>query len=170
MSINTINRNSKHAESIIEKLRSTNDLPFKDILSSDAIEKHLSPIEHRERIFTPEMTLFALLSQVISSDQSCQAAVAQVVARLASEEDIVSMNTAAYCKARARLPEEVLSGLTRESAVQMEQEVPEKWLWRGRHVDLVDGSCISMPDTEDNQLVYPQPNTQKKALDFLLHA
>jgi DDE family transposase len=47
-----------------------------------------------------------------------------------------------------------------------EQQVPHEWLWKGRHVHLVDGSTISMPDTPANQAEYPQPMTQEPGLGF----
>ena len=137
-------------------------------MSSHEIYKHIASIPHRSRIFTPELTIFAFLSQVISEDQSCQAAVAQVIAHFAMQEGEISANTAAYCKARSRLPEEALSGLTRESAEQLEGQTPLEWLWRERHVKLIDGSCISMPDTPENQATYPQPDTQTKGIGFPL--
>jgi hypothetical protein len=40
------------------------------------------------------------------------------------------------------------------------------WLWRGRAVKLVDGTGISMPDTPENQAVYPQSSTQGPGLGF----
>ena len=33
---------------------------------------------------------------------------------------------------------------------------------------MVDGTTLSMPDTEDNQAQYPQPKTQKPGLGFPL--
>ncbi len=39
-------------------------------------------------------------------------------------------------------------------------------LWYGRVVKVVDGSSVSMPDTEDNQVSYPQPSSQKKGCGF----
>ncbi len=168
MNINTTKSTINHAESILTTLRSSNDLPFQDVLSPDEIYKHIASIPHRSRIFTPELTIFAFLSQVIAEDQSCQAAVAQVIAHFAKQEDEVSANTAGYCKARSRLPEEVLSGLTRESAEQLEGQTPLEWLWRERHVKLIDGSCISMPDTPENQATYPQPDAQNKGVGFPL--
>ena len=115
------------------------------------------------------MTIHTFLSQVIAADPSCQAAVAQVAAQTASQSEAISVNTAAYCKARLRLPEASLSGLVRDCAQELEKQADEGWLWRGRSVKLIDGSCISMPDTAENQAVYPQPKTQKKELDFHWH-
>lgn len=39
-------------------------------------------------------------------------------------------------------------------------------LWCGRRVKVVDGSSISMPDTETNQETYPQPKGQKEGCGF----
>lgn len=155
---------------MLKKLRSSEELPFQEILSKTMLEKHMENIEYRDRVFTPDLTIFAFLAQVISEDQSCQAGLTQVIAHLVSQgNQPPSANTAAYCKARARLPEETLSGLAKECGHLLEEQVPEQWLWRNRPVQLVDGSCVSMPDTAENQAVYPQPNTQKKELDFQLH-
>jgi hypothetical protein len=39
-------------------------------------------------------------------------------------------------------------------------------LWYGREVKIVDGSSVSMPDTEENQRLYPQPSGQKEGCGF----
>ncbi len=167
MNINTINSSSNHAKSIIEKIRTSDELAFTDILSAEAISKHIENIEYRDRIFSPDITIFGFLSQVISEDQSCQGALAQVIAHLVKNgEEAPSANTAAYCKARSRLPEETLSGLAKENAVQLEEQAKSEWHWRGRHVKLCDGSTVSMPDTKANQEVYPQSRAQKKGIGF----
>ncbi|HVV69622.1 MAG TPA: hypothetical protein VHE99_11440 [Gammaproteobacteria bacterium] len=125
-------------------------------------------ITYRERIFTPDVTIFGFLAQAISADQSCQMGLVQIISWLASQgKKLPSANTAAYCKARTKLPEEVLSGLAKECGNELVEQVPAKWLWRNRPVKLIDGSTVSMPDTAENQEEYPQPDTQKKGLDFL---
>jgi len=40
------------------------------------------------------------------------------------------------------------------------QKALAPWLWRGRTVKLVDGTGLSMPDTPENQALYPQPGAQ----------
>ena len=44
----------------------------------------------------------------------------------------------------------------------------DQWKWNGRSVFIVDGSSVSMPDTPENQAVYPQPPNQKPGLGFPL--
>ena len=77
-----------------------------------------------------------------------------------------SDDSGAYCRARAKLPVPILRRLAVQVADGCEQQVPAEWLWKGRHVHLVDGSTISMPDTPANQAEYPQPTTQEPGLGF----
>ena len=50
----------------------------------------------------------------------------------------------------------------------MDSQIPEQWLWHGRRVRLIDGTTVSMPDTEDNQIAYPQQEVQMPRLGFPL--
>jgi hypothetical protein len=56
--------------------------------------------------------------------------------------------------------------IDQEIVKQAEGQIPSKCLWYGRHVKVVDGSSVSMPDTEENQQLYPQPSGQKKGCGF----
>ena len=76
------------------------------------------------------------------------------------------MNNGPYCRARARLSLSVIKRLTMNVAHGSEREIPDKWLWHGRHVKLVDGTTVSMPDTPANQEAYPQPSSQEPGLGF----
>jgi hypothetical protein len=40
------------------------------------------------------------------------------------------------------------------------------WHWRGRQVRLVDGATVTLADTEENQVAYPQSSSQKAGLGF----
>ena len=75
-------------------------------------------------------------------------------------------DTGAYCRARAKLSESVLQRLTGDISAGCEAQLPVKWLWRGRHVHLVDGTTVSMPDTPANQAAYPQHAVQQEGLGF----
>ena len=74
--------------------------------------------------------------------------------------------TGGYCKARQRLPEALLQRLLQLSGQRLQQQVPAAWHWHGRAVKIVDGSAVSMPDTEANQQAYPQPGSQAPGLGF----
>ena len=68
----------------------------------------------------------------------------------------------AYYKARKRMVESEVKSLFHLSGQRLDKAGPEAWLWHDRRVVLTDGSTLSMPDSQDNQAVYPQPSTQKK--------
>ncbi len=152
---------------VISKLKNNEGLPFRDVLSREEIGKHMKTVKHRNRVFSPFVTLWTFLSQIMDDDSSQQAAVARVIAAEVSEgKNPPSANTSAYSQARSRLSEESLSKLTRETADQIEKKTPIDWLWRNRIIKLIDGSTISMSDTQKNQEVYPQADSQKSGVGF----
>jgi Transposase DDE domain len=119
------------------------------------------------RIFTPLVTLCTFLSQVLSDDHSCRAAVARLMAwRCAEGLPPCSPDTGGYCKARQRLPEALLPRLVRDTADGLREDAPDAWLFHGRKVTLVDGSTVSMPDTPENQAEYPQHGNQEPGCGF----
>lgn len=167
MHIHTTAATANHVKLIANEISKNNHLPFQEILPAESLAKRLAGLEYRDRTFTPDMTIFGFLAQVMGEDQSCQQAVTQVIAHLVrGGKKMSSTNTAAYCKARKRLPEEVLSGLAKETAEEIEKSVESALLWRNRHIKLPDGTTVSMPDTAANQAAYPQSRTQKKGLVF----
>ena len=62
------------------------DLPFGDILSEEIVAKALTTIEAcwLDRIYTPLVTLWVFLGQVLSEDHSCRWAVARLIAHRVS--------------------------------------------------------------------------------------
>jgi hypothetical protein len=120
-------------------------------------------------VYTPALTLWAFLAQVLSASKSCVAAVARVLAlRIALGLPLCSANTGAYCKARAKLSEAFLRRLTEVLGETIEDQAPATWRWHGRRVLLVDGFECTLPDTADNQRAYPQPPSQAPGLGFPL--
>jgi len=123
--------------------------------------------EHRERLFPPTETLSMFLAQALSADGSCRQAVDDAaVKRLIAGLPRCSSNTAAYCKARARLPQTMISTLTLRAGQLVAGGVADAWLWRGRRVLLADGTTLTLADTEENQGAYPQPASQRAGLGF----
>jgi hypothetical protein len=62
----------------------------------------------------------------------------------------------------------MVSALARETGDLLSQKALAPWRWRGRAVKLVDGTGLSMPDTPENQALYPQPSTQAPGVGFPL--
>ena len=119
------------------------------------------------RVFTPLVTVAVFLSQVLSDDHSCRGAVARLLAwRAARGLPECSPDTGAYCKARQRLPEALMPRLVRDAADRLQDQAPDDWHWHGRRVVLIDGTCVSMPDTPENQVAYPQHGGQEPGCGF----
>ena len=146
-------------------------LPFADILTEASIRNVLNEhgVQFRDRVFSPVTTIWGFLSQVLSEDHSCRDAVSRIIAHRATKGvTICSPNTASYCNARSRICTRVLSTLAMRTAEELQTSVADQWKWNGRSVFIVDGSSVSMPDTPENQAVYPQPPNQKPGLGFPL--
>ena len=123
----------------------------------------------RERVYPPLTTLGLFIGQALSPDGACQDAVARHLSeRTARGQDVCSLSSGPYCKARQRLPLGLISRLGVSVGEELERASPQGWKWRGRSVKLMDGTTISMPDTEQNQSVYPQSGVQQPGLGFPL--
>src|SRR3954453_15187393 len=144
------------------------DLPFTDVLTEEVITRALTAITSwLDRIFSPLVTLWVFLGQVLSADHSCRAAVARLIThRLAQGQRPCSAETGAYCEARKRLPASFFADVACQTGRALEAGVDPRWLWQGRHVYLFDGTTVTMPDTRENQQAYPQVYNQKPGLGF----
>jgi Transposase DDE domain len=145
------------------------DLPFTDVLSENLVARTLTAVGvfWKDRIYTPLVTLWVFLSQVLSADHSCRAAVARLIAYLVSRgEKPCSAHTGGYCQARERLPEKFFADVACSVGRALDTEVDPRWLWKGRRVYLFDGTTVTMPDTPENQQEYPQVYNQEPGLGF----
>lgn len=147
----------------------TDSYAFFNLLTGPRLLDHVEAVlpDHRERLFPPTESLSMFLTQVLSADGSCQQAVnSAAVNRLIDSLPRCSTNTSAYCQARARLPEEMISTLAVTVGTMIAADVPSWWQWQGRRVCLVDGTTVVLADTPENQDTFPQPSSQKPGLGF----
>ena len=111
-----------------DSLGNVQGLPVGGLLPAEQVEAALEAegVHCRKCLYTPLVTLWLFLGQVLAPDGSCRAAVCRLLAFLAGRgeasddaSDPVKTNpvkTDPYCKARKRLPEQLVSRLARESA------------------------------------------------------
>jgi hypothetical protein len=147
------------------------ELPFTDVLSEGTITQALKALDvvWLDRIYSPLVTLWVFLGQVLSQDHSCRAAVARLIAhRVSRGQRPCSAETSAYCQARKRLPEEFFADVARKTGQALDNSANKEWLWKGHRVLAYDGSTVSMSDTTENQQAYPQPPQQQPGLGFPL--
>src|SRR4029079_4186702 len=108
------------------------DLPFTNVLTEEVIAQALTALSSwLERIFSPLVTVWVFLGQVLSADHSCRAAVARLIAhRVARGQSPCSAETGAYCQARKRLPESFFADVARQTGRALEACVDPGWLWK----------------------------------------
>ena len=144
--------------------------PWQDLLPETKIEALLSEegIRYRNRLYTPIVTIWAMVYQVLCADKSLSNTVKWLRKWLVVEGEAPSSDTGGYSKARSRLPERIVERLVVDSGAGLEAEVPQAQLWCGRRVKVFDGSTVLMSDTPDNQAEYPQHGNQKQGCGFPL--
>jgi hypothetical protein len=149
------------------------DLPFAEVLTEADVarifaEEKVSFGTLARSFWTPALTLWAFLWQVLGADKSCRQTVANVLMSLALSHEPADIDTGLYCRARAKLSPAVLRRLAVHVGRELEGASPKEWVWNDRHVHLIDGSSSRLPDTEENQKAFPQAKSQKKGLGFPL--
>jgi hypothetical protein len=138
---------------------------FHDILPAEWLASITSDI--RECIFTQTVVFWAWLSQVFEQNESCAKALALVEGWCKTNgESRPTFDTSAYCKARLRLPDEVLDEVHKKIESFAEARVEGHHLWYGLRLKAIDGTSVKLMDTPENQAAYPQPSGQAAGCGF----
>lgn len=147
------------------------DLPFLDVLSEELMQDVLATIRivWNDAIYTPLVTLWVFLNQVLIADHACRSVVARLIAhRISRGQRACSSETGAYCQAGKRLPEPFFADVACRVGRVLDSQAARNWLWKARQVYLFDGTTVSMPDTKENVEAYPKTYNQKAGLGFPL--
>jgi Transposase DDE domain len=157
------------AEILKQQFNQSIGLPWLKILPASRIEEILveENIQYRNCVYTPIVTLWALLSQVLDPDKSLSNTVKRITAWVgAAGGECPSPDTGAYSKARQRFSESVLQRLIPDTAESLEQAIVSTEQWCGLRVRVYDGTTVLMSDTAANQSDYPQHGNQKPGCGF----
>lgn len=145
---------------------------FKEIFSGNAIQVYKTHKTYR-RIFTPLILIWCLIFQRLNGNHSCDAVVSKLHEggfdsieeqghKALLSQRCLSESTAGYCKARKRLPVEVLEQALSQT-VAYTQSIPTRTLnWLDRMVYLLDGSTLLLRPTPELVKQYGQHKTDKK--------
>src|SRR5436305_11803652 len=134
----------QQAEALLASFLQADGLPLADVLTPDDVVTAFADAGadcqgSATAIFTPLLTLWAFLGQLLHTDHSCRAAVLRVIVLCAAlSRPTRASDTAAYCRARAPLPTAALRRLATHLARQLEERGPAAWPWQARHVHLID--------------------------------
>lgn len=154
-------------EAWLSKLAKSSITDVSDLFGTvaDLPDNFGSPL--RKRLFYPSRVFWLFLSQIFQGNCACRDIVRKFLAWLAvADGSSASAQTAAYCKARKRLRLSDIITIHRHVVAYCDEITPSRERWYGRTVKVVDGSSVSLPDTEANQDVYPQPAGQKPGCGF----
>ena len=160
---------SQSAEILKEQFFKSLGLPWQDILPASRLGQILveEGIKYRSRVYTPVVTLWGMIYQVLSADKSLRHTVKGITTWLvAAGVAAPSSDTGAYSKARGRLSEGLLQRLVPETAEALAQQVPNAQTWCGRRVKVFDGTTLLMTDSAANQSAYPQHGNQAEGCGF----
>jgi len=150
---------------IVENLKNGRFHNFYNLLLDKSIQEEMQNNlpKYRDRLYNPIETLSMFLTQALEEDSSCQSI---VNSKVINTDKNCSATTGGYCRARKRLPLEMIINLTKHIAAKSKKKTDKKWKFKGRDVYLVDGTTFIMPDTRGNQNKYPQQSSLKKGLGF----
>jgi hypothetical protein len=153
----------------IQELAGGNKLRLQCLFSDQVVNDLARELGHdfRDRVFDPATTLSLYISQVLNRDEPCST----VVVRLNKERkdnglEPVSAKASAYCYARNRLSLALLQALTEKTVAIALARADKSWKWHDSDVYFVDGFTIRAPDTDANQLEFPQPTSQEPGLGY----
>ena len=102
---------TNRAEILKQRFQTSIGLPFEQVLPEAVVQQVLQEqgVKYRRVLYTPIVVLWSWRSQVLDADKSLSHAVKRVIAWMAKVgEQVPSVDTGAYSKARKRLPLEVL--------------------------------------------------------------
>jgi hypothetical protein len=139
---------------------------FGDYIPSYYLAQSESGTNSRRRLLSKENTFWSFLSQVLDADGGCKEVVRklQVFSAMKSMKQ-PSSSTSAYCQARKNLDTSSLENILQYTSNSLKFVADPTYL-NGRRVVVVDGTGVSMPDTIENQKVWPQQLSQKVGCGF----
>ena len=120
----------------------------------------------RRRLLSRSNTFWAFFAQILSADRGCKEVVRKLQALAASKGMApMSSSSSAYCQARSKLETASLEAILAATCEQV-RDRSQSSSWKQRRVVVVDGTGVSMPDTPDNQSIWPQPANQSVGCGF----
>ncbi len=171
--LQTLRRKPRSARQILadkmEQLKQKSFSQLGECFGGFIPNQYLRPAESgvlsRCRLFSKENTFWAFFSQVLDADGGCQEVVRKLQAFAAMKsKPLPSSSTAAYCQARKKLDLPTLEVILQHTSEQLQAMGTDKL--NGRRVIVADGTGVSMPDTVENQYVWPQQSSQKPGCGF----
>ena len=121
----------------------------------------------RQRLYGHLPVFWAWIGQILETNASCTKAVSMVQAWCrALGLPVPSSDSSPYCQGRMRLHDGFLRQVDTRIRSVLEGRITSRDRWRGHPLKAIDGTTVTLMDTPDNQLAYPQPCRQKEGCGF----
>jgi hypothetical protein len=128
-----------------------------------------TPAKGRDRVYTLNRTFWCFLWQILTPGTSCREVVRQLQALFMLQGGTrVSEEDGAYCQARQRLPKTVLEEALSATAKAAQKAAPAQpsGFLQDRPRKVIDGTTVSMPDSEKNREAYPKTQATHDGIGF----
>lgn len=158
----------RRAQAAIQKLRTQltgSSLSGYAILFEDTLPRQwLAEIDptSRQRIYGHLPVFWAWVAQIFQGNASCTKAASLIQSWCRTLGlPVPKSGSGAYCLARKRLQTPFLTQIDARIQESLKRNIAEQDLWRGHVLKAIDGTSVTLDDTEENQEDYPQINSQK---------
>ena len=144
---------------------------FGDLVPEKMLGLESKGVNSRDRMLPPRVTFWAFVWQALNPNSSCREVTRKIEAwwrwMQKDRRGMGALSASAYCQARQRLEVDTLELILGHTAHNLERHVlqDERGPQR-RRVKILDGTCLSAPDTAENQALWPQSSWQKEGLGF----
>jgi len=140
-------------------------MQFSHLLPADFL--HGLSVSKRIRQYCNVVVFWAWLAQILEANASLSKAVSLVQAWCADAGlPAPNKDTGSYSRGRGRLPLEFLVAVNRRINDRLDARIRPGDTYQGHIIKSIDGSSMSLDDTEENQFEYPQPSSQKPGCGF----
>jgi hypothetical protein len=142
---------------------------FRDLLPPSLLASPDRGPGSRHRIYSLRLTFQCFVWQMLKPGTACREVVRAVQGLFQSQGwGPVDTQASPYIQARQRLPESRLVQALEITAQVANERVGAQGYIHGRPVKVADSSTTQLPDTRENQALYPQPSSQQPGCGFPL--
>lgn len=157
---------------VLQRLRAQPLHHLESLLAGRLKPAHLRPNptqqNSRQRLFTPKLSFLAFLDQTRNPGSPCRQALRQIRAYYQQfpHPPTLDDNTSAYCQARGRWSVDELVAIRRDLAAGLSLPLNSPLPTHGREFKVLDGTCLTVPDTAANRQAYGYPPRTRPLCGF----
>ena len=140
-------------------------LIFESVLPAAFLSK-FNPTK-RDRHFGHIPIFWAWVAQILEGNASCTKGLSMIQSwcRVLGLP-VPGSDTSAYCRAKMRIEDSFLVRIDHQIKQVLQGRIQAQDSWRGHALKAIDGTTVTLMDTPENQVSYPQHSGQKEGCGF----